>query len=275
MSRESGSPISTPSQPTDTGSGATYPTGESDPQTTSFAPQSGSYPPHPEQPWQRSQSYQEQQPYQREQHWQQGQPAPEQQPYQQGPSWQQGPSAPGQQAYEHESWQGQSQPYQQERWEQSAQGQQQHWQGQPYQQEPSWQQGQPFAQEHQYAQGQPYSQGSQTGGYPPYSGRPGQPYPYQGGQYPQGDYGAPRQSGTQVLSILGFVCAALALFFCPILFGPAGIALGLVGRNKGESLGKWAAIAATVGLILGLIFAFFVWGSVIENDYYNDDNNTY
>ncbi|WP_194815841.1 phage holin family protein [Nocardia sp. XZ_19_385] len=184
------------------------------------------------------------------------------------------PQAGGYPPYPEQSWQQGQQAYSQN---QPYQGQP--YEGQPYQQGQAYQQGQPqqgqpYQQSQPYQQGQPYPPGSQTGGYPQYPGQPqqpGQPYPYQSGQYPQGAYGAPQQqSGTQLFSIIGFVCAALALFFCPILFGPAGIILGLVGRNKGESLGKWAAIASAVCLVLGLLFAFFVWGGVIDNDYYND-----
>jgi hypothetical protein len=63
-----------------------------------------------------------------------------------------------------------------------------------------------------------------------------------------------------VYSIIGFVCAVTAVLFCPILFGPAGIVLGIVGHNKGESLGKWAAIAAAVGMVIGFIVGFAVFG---------------
>ncbi|MFI9410714.1 hypothetical protein [Nocardia gamkensis] len=129
-----------------------------------------------------------------------------------------------------------------------------------------------------------------SGGQPPYPpyGHPadaGQPYPPPGQpQYPAGggydqpaagpQYGypsypqegyepyaaPPRQPGSQVYSIVGFVCAVTAVLFCPILFGPAGIILGIVGHNKGESLGKWAAIAAAVGMVIGFIVGFAVFG---------------
>jgi len=55
------------------------------------------------------------------------------------------------------------------------------------------------------------------------------------------------------MSIIGFVCAAVALFFCPILFGPVGIVLGVIGHSRGESLGKWAAIVSAVALVVGLL----------------------
>ncbi|MFX0575964.1 hypothetical protein [Nocardia nepalensis] len=90
------------------------------------------------------------------------------------------------------------------------------------------------------------------------------------GGYPQQPYqpyttpAAP--SGTQTLSIIGFVCAGISLLFCPYLFGPAGIVLGIIGHKKGESLGKWAAIASAISLIIGLILIYAVFsGSMIPD----------
>ncbi|GAA3240350.1 hypothetical protein [Nonomuraea helvata] len=74
-----------------------------------------------------------------------------------------------------------------------------------------------------------------------------QPPPYPPPPPPQ------RQApSSQVLSIIGFVCAVVAVLFIPILFGLAGIVLGIVGHTRGEPLGKWAAVAAGVGMIIGI-----------------------
>ncbi|WP_405485862.1 hypothetical protein [Nocardia sp. NBC_00511] len=112
------------------------------------------------------------------------------------------------------------------------------------------------------------------GGFPPYPMNPGQqqygqqPYGQQGyGQpqyqpYPQGGFGAPPpRSGAQTYSIIAFVCAAIALLFCPPGFGIAGIVLGVIGHNKGEPLGKWAAIASGVALIVGFGIGLAIYGS--------------
>ncbi|MEO3804609.1 hypothetical protein [Nonomuraea sp. B1E8] len=80
---------------------------------------------------------------------------------------------------------------------------------------------------------------------PPYSQPPHQPRP-----------------ANQVLSIIGFVCAAVAVLFIPILFGLAGIVLGIVGHTRGEPLGKWAAVAAGVGMILGFVLGIVVMSSM-------------
>ncbi|MFC9893681.1 hypothetical protein ACFVMC_08300 [Nocardia sp. NPDC127579] len=222
----------------------TYTSGSGYPQ----ASQPEGYPPYPAQPWQQGQTGQQ---YQQDQP-RQGQPYPGQpqtggHPYP-GQQYTGSPSYPGQQY-------GGDQPYP----------------GQPYGGDQPYQ-GQPYGGGQSY-QGQPYSGGQSYQGQQHYPGQQGQPYGGYppAGQYPQGAYGAaPRQSSMQLFSILGFICAPLAVFLCPILFGPAGIALGLVGRSKGESLGKWAAIAAGIALVLGLFFSYFVWLG-----YYDDSGTTY
>ncbi|WP_051152735.1 DUF4190 domain-containing protein [Nocardia niigatensis] len=111
---------------------------------------------------------------------------------------------------------------------------------------------------------QPYPQGAQPpypqqfgpGQQPPYGQQPYPPYP--GGA----NFGAPPpRSGPQTFSIIGFVCAAIALIFCPPLFGIAGIVLGVIGHNKGEPLGKWAAVASGVALVVGIIIGVAIYGS--------------
>ncbi|MFG2185761.1 hypothetical protein ACGFNT_11955 [Nocardia iowensis] len=109
----------------------------------------------------------------------------------------------------------------------------------------------------QYPQGGVYN-------YPPPGGYGEQgPTPPGYGEYPQQSYQPystePQRSGTQVFSIIGFVCAVISVLFCPILFGPAGIVLGIVGHNKGEPLGKWAAITSGVGMIIGFLVGFLIF----------------
>ncbi|WP_049567791.1 hypothetical protein [Nonomuraea sp. SBT364] len=62
----------------------------------------------------------------------------------------------------------------------------------------------------------------------------------------------------QVLSAIGFGCAAVAVLFRPVLFGPAGIVLGLAGHSRGEQLGKWTALASAVTMIVGMIVSYLL-----------------
>ncbi|WP_157247066.1 hypothetical protein [Nonomuraea typhae] len=97
----------------------------------------------------------------------------------------------------------------------------------------------------------------QPGPAPPYDQPYGQPY----GQAPHGQspYGEPpKSSGTQVMSIIAFVCAGVALLILPIIFGPIGIVLGIVGHTRGESLGKWSAVTAGVTMVLSMVIGFLV-----------------
>jgi uncharacterized membrane protein len=62
----------------------------------------------------------------------------------------------------------------------------------------------------------------------------------------------PAQAGN-LLSIIGMVCGAVALLFCPILLGPAGIVLGIIGKRRGESLGTVTIAVAAAGMIIGMV----------------------
>ncbi|MDP9795770.1 putative membrane protein [Catenuloplanes nepalensis] len=63
-------------------------------------------------------------------------------------------------------------------------------------------------------------------------------------------------STARILTIIAFVCAALALFVSPLIFGIAAIALGAVGASMGDKpLGWYAAAAGAVALLLGYLLA--------------------
>jgi hypothetical protein len=109
-------------------------------------------------------------------------------------------------------------------------------------------------------QPQPGQQPGQSGPQPPPTPPPGwQQAPPPGWQPPP--YEQPRtpaQSGTQTLSIVAFICAGLSVLFLPILFGPAGIVLGIVGNSRGERLGRPAAITSAICMVIGFIIAFAI-----------------
>lgn len=60
------------------------------------------------------------------------------------------------------------------------------------------------------------------------------------------------------LSIIGIVCGVIAVIFLPILFGPAGIILGVIGKTRHEKLSTIAIVVAVVGMIIGFILSYVV-----------------
>lgn len=57
----------------------------------------------------------------------------------------------------------------------------------------------------------------------------------------------------------GIVCGLISFVFVPILFGPLGTVLGVVGAAKGDrALGVAAAVLGFVGLVVGVVFSFLL-----------------
>lgn len=48
------------------------------------------------------------------------------------------------------------------------------------------------------------------------------------------------------------ICAVVAVFFLPIVFGPIGAVLGFVGNAKGDRAGLWVAVAAILATFAGI-----------------------
>ena len=61
------------------------------------------------------------------------------------------------------------------------------------------------------------------------------------------------------LAIAGIVSGAISFLIIPILFGPLGILLGILGLARGERrLGTIALVVSVVGLVVGFILSFLV-----------------
>jgi len=67
-------------------------------------------------------------------------------------------------------------------------------------------------------------------------------------------------SPSNTISIIAIVAGALALLL-PIVFGPAGLILGLMARSRNERLANLALLLAGVGMVVGVSVAFLVSGS--------------
>ena len=63
-----------------------------------------------------------------------------------------------------------------------------------------------------------------------------------------------------MLSIIAIVCGVIAIIFFPIVFGPIGIVLGIIGKNRHEKLSTIAIVVAVAGMIIG-----FILGALIMN----------
>jgi hypothetical protein len=65
-------------------------------------------------------------------------------------------------------------------------------------------------------------------------------------------------TGGRGLAFSALALSILSLFILPVLFGAAGIVLGLVARRKGAALGSWAIGIGTISILVGIfILPFF------------------
>ena len=65
-------------------------------------------------------------------------------------------------------------------------------------------------------------------------------------------------SGSNVLSIVAFVLAAIAVFFIPIVFGGAAIIAAVIALVRKERLAKIALIVAIAATVLGMVLGAIV-----------------
>lgn len=66
-------------------------------------------------------------------------------------------------------------------------------------------------------------------------------------------YETPVAAVGNTFSTIGIVLGAFAFLFLPIVFGPAGLVLGAVGKSKGEPRAIIAMVVSGVGLVVGMI----------------------
>jgi hypothetical protein len=69
----------------------------------------------------------------------------------------------------------------------------------------------------------------------------------------------PAQGRGRKLAIAGIVSGAVSFLVIPILFGPLGVLLGILGLVRGERrLGTVAIVVSVLGLVVGFILSFLV-----------------
>ena len=122
----------------------------------------------------------------------------------------------------------------------------------PYPQAPQYPQAPAYPQATQYPQAPQYPQGSQ---YPQSTQYPNPQYP----QYGAPAWGQPETKPSNVLSIISFPLAAIALLFVPLLFGGGAIALASVAKfRKHEPLGTVAFVVSICATVLGVVIGAIV-----------------
>ena len=57
----------------------------------------------------------------------------------------------------------------------------------------------------------------------------------------------------RTMTIVGFVCAAIALFILPVPLGIAAVVLGIIAYTKGDRLGMWAAVAGVAAIVINFL----------------------
>lgn len=72
---------------------------------------------------------------------------------------------------------------------------------------------------------------------------------------------ASASSTSNTLSTLAIVLGAVSFLFVPLVFGVAGLVLGIIAKTKGESKSSMAIVVSSLGLVLGLIFGSIVGAS--------------
>ena len=66
------------------------------------------------------------------------------------------------------------------------------------------------------------------------------------------------QARGNTLSIIAIICGVVAVILLPIVFGPVGIVLGIIGKTRNEKLSTIAIAVAVVGMIAGFVLGYLV-----------------
>lgn len=78
---------------------------------------------------------------------------------------------------------------------------------------------------------------------------------------PSGKQSGSGTTNSGMLVGFGYACAGIALLFLPIVFGIAGVAIGIVVQNRGvQQHGPIIIVASALSGILGFILGMVMWG---------------
>lgn len=75
-------------------------------------------------------------------------------------------------------------------------------------------------------------------------------------QQPNASSTRPASNSARTFTIIGAVCAVIALFLFPVIFGPIGAVLGFIGYAQGDRpAGLYVGIGGIVAAIAGFAIA--------------------
>ena len=69
-------------------------------------------------------------------------------------------------------------------------------------------------------------------------------------------------SENKTFSILGIVFGGISLIFLPIILGPVGIILSVIGKTKGEKLANVALAVSILGTLVGMFLGAVIGAAV-------------
>ena len=69
------------------------------------------------------------------------------------------------------------------------------------------------------------------------------------------------------LIVASYICAVVALIFCPLVLGIIGMVLGFYAKSQGDERGTLAGIVSLICMIIGMVIGMIVWNNAMETGY--------
>ena len=70
------------------------------------------------------------------------------------------------------------------------------------------------------------------------------------------------------LIVSSYICAVVALLFCPLVLGIIGMVLGFYAKSQGDERGTLAGIVSLICMIIGMVIGIMVWNDAITDTGY-------
>ena len=70
------------------------------------------------------------------------------------------------------------------------------------------------------------------------------------------------------LIVASYICAVVALLFCPLVLGIIGMVLGFYAKSQGDERGTLAGIVSLICMIIGMVIGIMVWNDAMTDTGY-------